>query len=80
MLRTPFGPSPHGRETEWAPSPTSWRLGDGTATDPPAFRTAVPNWRPGDPIPIKPRRTLRVIGVRLANGDDDQRVLVVEEV
>ena len=24
---------------------------DGAAADPPTFRTAVPNWRPGDTIP-----------------------------
>jgi hypothetical protein len=50
---------------------------DGTAADPPTFRTAVPNWRPGDTIPLG-RRTLRVIDVR--DDDADQTpVLVVEE-
>jgi hypothetical protein len=50
---------------------------DGTPADPPTFRTAVPNWRPGDTIPLG-KRTLRVIDVR--DDDADQTpVLVVEE-
>jgi hypothetical protein len=50
---------------------------DGTPADPPTFRTAVPNWRPGDTIPLG-RRALRVIDVR--DDDADQTpVLVVEE-
>jgi hypothetical protein len=36
---------------------------DGTSADPPTLHTAVPNWRPGDTIPLG-RRTLRVIEMR----------------
>jgi hypothetical protein len=53
-------------------------LTDGTPADPPSFRAAVPNWRPGDTIHL-PRRTLRVVRVR--DDDADQPpVLVVEDV
>jgi hypothetical protein len=49
---------------------------DGTPADPPLFRAAVPNWRPGDTIHL-PHRTLRVFRVR--DDDPDQApVLVVE--
>jgi hypothetical protein len=34
---------------------------DGTPADPPTVRTAVPDMRPGDTIPIRPGRTLRVV-------------------
>jgi hypothetical protein len=50
---------------------------DGAAADPPTFATAVPNWAPGDTIPLG-QRTLRVIGKR--DDDADQPpVLVVED-
>ena len=42
---------------------------DGTPADPPTLHTAVPNWRPGDTIP------LRVTDVR---DESDGRVLVIE--
>jgi hypothetical protein len=48
---------------------------DGTPADPPTLNTAVPNWRPGDTIPLGRDRTLRVIEVR---EDSDCAVLVVE--
>jgi hypothetical protein len=51
---------------------------DGTPADPPSFRTAVPNWKTGDTIPLRPGRTLRVVGI-VASADDDQSVLIVEE-
>ena len=52
-------------------------LEDGTPADPPTLATAVPNWRPGDTIPLG-RRELRVVGIR--DDDADQPpVLVVEE-
>jgi hypothetical protein len=35
----------------------------------------VPNWRPGDTIPLAPHRTLRVVDVRL---EEETHVLVVE--
>jgi hypothetical protein len=49
---------------------------DGTPADPPTFAAAVPNWRPGDTIPLG-RRSLRVVDVR---AGEDWVVLVVEEV
>jgi hypothetical protein len=50
---------------------------DGTPAVPPTLEAAVPNWRPGDTIPLG-GRTLRVVGVR--DDDVDQApVLVVEE-
>jgi hypothetical protein len=48
---------------------------DGTPADPPTLHTAVPNWRPGDTIPLGADRTLRVIDVR---PGEDADVLVVE--
>ena len=42
---------------------------------PPTLHTAVPNWSPGDTIPLGRDRTLRVIEVR---DDSDGGVLVVE--
>ena len=51
---------------------------DGTPADPPTLRTAVSAWSPGDTIPLRPDRTLRVLGVR--DDDADQPpVLVVED-
>jgi hypothetical protein len=53
-------------------------LEDGTSADPPTFQTAVPNWRPGDVIPLG-HRSLRVVEVR--DDDADQApTLVVEDV
>jgi hypothetical protein len=48
---------------------------DGTPADPPTLHAAVPNWRPGDMIPLGADRTLRVVDVRLG---EDADVLVVE--
>ena len=47
---------------------------DGTPADPPTLHTAVPNWRPGDTIPLG-HRTLRVTDVL---DESDGRVLVIE--
>ena len=52
-------------------------LEDGTPADPPTFTAAVPNWKPGDTIPLGPGKSLRVVRVRphaTLSG-----VLVVEE-
>jgi hypothetical protein len=52
---------------------------DGAQADPPKIESAVPNWRPGDTIPVGAGRTLRVVDIR----DDDAEqppVLVVEAV
>jgi hypothetical protein len=51
---------------------------DGAPADPPTLATAVPNWRPGDEIPLG-GWSLRV--VRPRDDDADQPpVLVVEDV
>jgi hypothetical protein len=50
---------------------------DGTPADPPTIRSAVPNMRPGDTIPIRPGRTLRVVAT-VVSEDDEPSVLVVE--
>jgi hypothetical protein len=50
---------------------------DVTPADPPTLKTAVPDWRSGDTIPLG-GRTLRVLAVR--DDDADQApVLVVED-
>jgi hypothetical protein len=50
---------------------------DGTPADPPTLKTAVPDWRSGDTIPLG-GRTLRVLAVR--DDDADQApVLVVAD-
>jgi hypothetical protein len=48
---------------------------DGTPADPPTLHATVPNWQPGDTIPLGRDRTLRVIEIR---DDSDGAVLVVE--
>jgi hypothetical protein len=47
---------------------------DGKPADPPTLHTAVPNWRPGDTIPLGSGKTLRVIEIR---SEKDTDVLVV---
>jgi hypothetical protein len=49
---------------------------DGTPTDPPTLKAAVPDWRPGHTIAVG-RRTLRVVDVR--DDADQAPVLVVVE-
>ena len=51
---------------------------DGSPAEPPTLTSAVPNWRPGDTIPLGRDRTLRVVGVR-DDEADQQPALVVEE-
>jgi hypothetical protein len=51
---------------------------DGGPADPPALKSAVPNWRPGDTIPLG-RKTLRVVTVRRAEDPEGDPVLVVED-
>jgi hypothetical protein len=52
---------------------------DGTPAEPPSFRSAVPNWRPGDTIPIRRDRTLGVVGVVAGAELDDDPTLIVED-
>jgi hypothetical protein len=51
---------------------------DGTPADPPTYRSTVLVWRQGDTIPLRPGRTLRVLGVRDDEADQPP-VLVVED-
>jgi hypothetical protein len=51
---------------------------DGTPAEPPTLKSAVPNWRREDTIPLGGEKTLRVVAIR--DHDADQRpVFVVEE-
>jgi hypothetical protein len=50
---------------------------DGVPAEPPTLTSAVPNWGPGDTIPLGPT-TLRVVGVRDDEADQPP-VMVVEE-
>jgi len=50
---------------------------EGRPAEPPTLSAAVPNWKPGDTIPLG-RRTLRVVGIRDDEGDQPP-VLVVEQ-
>ena len=50
---------------------------DGAPAEPPTLTVVVPNWRPGDEIPLG-SRSLRVVGVR-DDDTDEPPVLVVEE-
>jgi hypothetical protein len=50
---------------------------DGTPADPPTFHTTVPNWQPGDTIPLGAGRTLRVIETRPGGEPDEDPMPVV---
>jgi hypothetical protein len=50
---------------------------EGTPADPPTLKTAVPNWRPGDTIPLGQERMLRVIDTPLRENSDGDPVLVL---
>jgi hypothetical protein len=50
---------------------------DGAPAEPPTLKSAVPDWRAGDTIPLG-HRTLRVVRVRDDDGDQPP-VLVVED-
>jgi hypothetical protein len=51
---------------------------DWTPAEPPSFRSAVANWRPGDTIAIRRDRTLTVVGIVAGVELDDDPVLIVE--
>jgi hypothetical protein len=51
---------------------------EGSPAEPPTLTSAVPNWRPGDTIPLGANRTLRVVDVRYDEVDGGS-VLVVED-
>jgi hypothetical protein len=63
MLTGPFGSSEGGDRMAFL---FKLETADGAPADPPALRSAVPNWHPGDTIPVG-KRALRVVRVR----DDD---------
>jgi hypothetical protein len=44
--------------------------GDGSLADPPMLKVAVPNWRPGDTIPLGRDRMLRVVGIVVRAEDE----------
>jgi hypothetical protein len=48
---------------------------DGTPANPPKLHTGVPNWSPGDTIPLGRERTLSVVEIRVE--PDGEPVLVV---
>lgn len=48
---------------------------DGKPADPPTLHTVVPNWHPGDTIPLGSEKALRVVDIRAGEDGD---VLVVE--
>ncbi len=51
-------------------------LEDGTAAG--DYTAAVPNWKPGDTIPLGGGKSLRVVAVKLAGDDQSAGVLVVD--
>jgi hypothetical protein len=51
---------------------------DGSPTEPPTLRTAVPNWRIGRHDPAE-GRTLRVVDIRDDDADQPPAVVVKDE-
>ncbi len=70
MIGVPSGPSEKGDRMAFL-----YRLetADGLTAEPSTHKTAVPNWREGDTIPLG-HRTLRVVAIR----DDDADELPVQ--
>jgi hypothetical protein len=77
-LVEPFGPSRLRGKDRMAGFTHRLEHQDGTPADPPTFRTAVPNWQPGDEIPLGAARTLRVIETRAGSESEEDPVLIVE--
>lgn len=50
---------------------------DGSPAEPPTLSSAVPNWSPGDTIPLG-SRTLRVVKLRPGSEPEADPILVVE--
>jgi len=75
MLAGPFGSREGGDRMAFLFKPET---AEGLPAEPPTMRSAVPNWRPGDTIPLG-QRMLRVVRVR-DNDTDQPPVLVVEDV
>lgn len=49
----------------------------GEPADPPTIEAAVPNWAPGDTIPLGPGKALWVTDIRTSEDPDVNAVLVV---
>jgi hypothetical protein len=54
-------------------------LENGALADPQTFTTAVPNWQPGDTIPLGAGRALRVVAIRDDDADQPPALVVVED-
>lgn len=52
---------------------------EGVPAEPATLKSAVPNWREGDTIPLGRGRVLRVVEIRPGAEPDGDSVLVVEE-
>jgi hypothetical protein len=50
---------------------------DGRPAEPPSLRSAIPNWRPGETIPLG-SRTLRVVDIRDEDAEQPP-VLIVKD-
>ena len=72
----PSRPVPEGGGTEVPGFLFKLETPEGKPADPPTLSVAVPNWRPGDTIPLG-GSTLRVVEVRDDDGEQPP-VLVVE--
>ena len=53
-------------------------LENGEPADPPTIEAAVPNWAPGDTIPLGAGKALRVVSVRLSEDPIGDPIFVVE--
>jgi hypothetical protein len=51
---------------------------DGSPAEPPTLSSAVPNWNPGDTIPLGVGRALRVVDIQPSSEPNADPVLVVE--
>jgi hypothetical protein len=52
-------------------------LENGEPADPPTIEAAVPNWAPGDTIPLGPGKSLWVTDIRASDDPDEATILVV---
>ena len=72
ILAKPFGP--RKEKDRMAGFLFKLETPDGTPAEPPSLSSAVPNWRPGDTIPLGRDRRLRVVEVRPGAEPDDDPV------
>jgi len=71
-------PADNGRENRTGAFLYRLELEDGARADPPTLKTAVPDERSGDTIPLGRDRTLRVIETRPGTNPEEDLVLVVK--